>query len=342
MGNFLDKPITDKETTEGGAHGLDWGCSAMQGWRIEMEDSHITETDVPGRPGTSMFCVFDGHGGSLVAKEAAINLLPVVCNTDKFKHGNKSAETLSSALYDGLLELDEQLRVKTGDGDHSGATAITSFITPTHIVIGNAGDSRAVVARGDGVLFGSADHKPNNPEEKGRVEAAGGYIEMGRVCGNLAVSRALGDFQYKDKPDMKAEQQKITAAADMTVIKREDDDDFLLLACDGIFDVMTNEQVREFIVSHLKGGYKPPQICERLCDCCLDKGSKDNMSAIIILFPNHTKVEPGYVVPSIGPDEEELKRMRESEERDLELQRRLFKLVQGEGTAPASDSSSGP
>ena len=70
----------------------------MQGWRIEMEDSHITETDVPGRPGSSMFCVFDGHGGSLVAKEAAKQLLHKVVRTDKFKHGNKSAETLAAAL----------------------------------------------------------------------------------------------------------------------------------------------------------------------------------------------------------------------------------------------------
>lgn len=308
MGSFLDKPITEKETIEGSAHGLHWGCSAMQGWRIEMEDSHICETNVPGRPGSSFFCVFDGHGGSMVAKEASARLLGKVSKTDKFRHGNKSAETLSSALYDGLIALDAELReipqLKSGE-DHSGATAITSFITPTHIVIGNAGDSRAVLCRNGGVHFGTQDHKPTSAEERSRVEKAGGFIEMGRVCGNLAVSRALGDFQYKDKPDLPPEAQKITCAADMTVMERSKEDNFLILCCDGIFDVMTNEQVFEFVENHLKGGFKPPEICERLCDHCLYKNSKDNMSVLLVLFPQHTKPEPGFVVPPLAPSEEE-------------------------------------
>lgn len=142
---------------------------------LRAQDSHICETDVPGRPGSSMFCVFDGHGGSLVAKEAAERLLTVVTKTDAYRHGNKSADTLARALYDGLLQLDEDLRMipqlKSGV-DHSGATAITSFITPTHIIIGNAGDSRAVMCRGEGVHFGTKDHKPTNVEERSRVEVS--------------------------------------------------------------------------------------------------------------------------------------------------------------------------
>eukprot|EP00035_Acanthoeca_spectabilis_P019971 m.430505 g.430505 ORF g.430505 m.430505 type:complete len:351 (+) comp17177_c0_seq1:3315-4367(+) len=342
MGSFLDKPVTEKETIEGSAHGLHWGCSAMQGWRIEMEDSHICETDVPGRPGSSMFCVFDGHGGSLVAKEAAERLLTVVTKTDAYRHGNKSADTLARALYDGLLQLDEDLRMipqlKSGV-DHSGATAITSFITPTHIIIGNAGDSRAVMCRGEGVHFGTKDHKPTNVEERSRVEKAGGFIEMGRVCGNLAVSRALGDFQYKDKPDLPAKDQKITCAADMTVIERDVSDDFLVLCCDGIYDVMTNEQVHEFIVNHLKGGFKAPEICERLCDHCLMKNSKDNMSVVLVLFPNHTKHEPGFVVPSLAPDEEEQQKLQDVAAQEADISRRLSQLV---NTAGAADGAPAP
>lgn len=62
--------------------------------------------------------------------------------------------------------------------------------------------------------------------------------------------------RYKDKPDLPAKDQKITCAADMTVIERDVSDDFLVLCCDGIYDVMTNEQVHEFIVNHLK--VRPP------------------------------------------------------------------------------------
>lgn len=124
---------------------------------------------------------------------------------------------------------------------------------------------------------------------------------MGRVCGNLAVSRALGDFQYKDRTDLPAEAQKITAAPDMTVITRAHEDEFLILCCDGIWDVMTNEQVRDFVIDHLKGGFKAPEICERLMDECLYKNSKDNMSVLLVLFTNAPKAVPGHKVMFWNP-----------------------------------------
>lgn len=314
MGAFLDKPITEKETITGRGNGLEWGCSCMQGWRVEMEDAHTCETNVPARPGTSFFAVFDGHGGSFVSKVAARDLLPCVQDTAAYKTGDKSAETLKQALYDGILQLDADIReteeVKDGE-DISGSTAVMSFITPTHFVIANTGDSRAVLVRGGKVEFGTVDHKPSDPGERSRVEDAGGFVEMGRVCGNLAVSRALGDFQYKDNPDMPAQQQKITAAADMTVLTRSQDDECLILCCDGIWDVMTNEQVHEFVSAHLKGGYKVGEICERLMDDCLMKNSKDNMSVLIVLFAGAPKEQAGFVVPPLGPDETDAERIRE-------------------------------
>ena len=136
--------------------------------------------------------------------------------------------------------------------DHSGSTAITSFVTPTHIILGNTGDSRAVLCRGGKAHFGTIDHKPTDARETTRVQAAGGFIEMGRVNANLAVSRALGDYQYKDRADLPQEAQKITAAADMTVIERAPEDEFLLLCCDGIWDVMSNEEAVDFVTAQLK------------------------------------------------------------------------------------------
>ena len=78
-------------------------------------------------------------------------------------------------------------------------------------------------------------------------QKAGGFVEMGRVCGNLAVSRALGDYEYKDRPDLGPEDQKIGANADMKVLPRMDKDNFFVMACDGIWDVMSNEQIRVFV-----------------------------------------------------------------------------------------------
>jgi protein phosphatase 1B len=217
-------------------------------------------------------------------------------------------------------------RLASGE-DHSGSTCIASFITPTHIIIANCGDSRAVLARGGAVFFGSEDHKPTDPGETARVQNAGGFIEMGRVCGNLAVSRSLGDFQYKDQPQLPPEQQKISAASDMTVIPRAANDNFLLLCCDGIWDVMSNEQAVHFVTDHLKAGIPPPDICERLLDHCLMKNSKDNMSAAVILLPGAPKPVPGFAVPDIGLDPEDEERVRVESQDAQALARRLSTIM---------------
>jgi len=315
MGSFLDKPITEKETLDGAGNNLTWGCSAMQGWRVEMEDAHTSEASISAQPDVGFFAVYDGHGGKTVSTLSAVQLLPTILQGSIYQSGDKGSECLSKALYQGLVDQDvlmlkENERLASGE-DHSGSTCIASFITPTDIIIANCGDSRAVLARNGDAFFGTDDHKPTNAIETKRVQEAGGFIEMGRVCGNLAVSRSLGDFQYKDRPDLKPHQQKISACSDMEVIKRvhgKGGDQFLLLCCDGIWDVMSNEQAVLFVVEHLKAGIPVPKICERMLDHCLMKNSKDNMSVLIVLFPDApTRVE-GYSVPEIqlaGPEDEE-------------------------------------
>ena len=79
-------------------------------------------------------------------------------------------------------------------GAFVGCTATVILITKTHIFCANSGDSRTVLARSQGCLPLSEDHKPDNEIEKARIEAAGGFVAENRVNGNLALSRALGDF----------------------------------------------------------------------------------------------------------------------------------------------------
>lgn len=85
----------------------------------------------------------------------------------------------------------------------TGATACVVFIGKNEIVCSNAGDSRAVLAKGDvsphTVEELSYDHKPQNDNELRRIENSGHFVEDDRVDGNLALSRAIGDYQYKDK-----------------------------------------------------------------------------------------------------------------------------------------------
>ena len=158
--------------------------------------------------------------------------------------------------------------------DRSGSTCVSLFLTETHIVFANVGDSRAFLTSASTVRFATEDHKPTNPEENRRICAADGFVEMGRVCGNLAVSRALGDYMYKDVPRLSAEEQKVSADADVTVLERSPRDEFVVLACDGIFDVMTSQEVSTFVTQCIEASLTLEATCEHLLDNCLNLGSK--------------------------------------------------------------------
>lgn len=112
-----------------------------------------------------------------------------------------------------------------------------------------------------------------------------------RVCGGVAVSRSFGDFWFKRNGDFPAHEQQVTAEPYIHIHKRNaGQDEFLVLACDGIFDVLSNEQVRQFVVDQLKIGVKCAHtICELMMEDCLKRGSRDNMSVTLVLFDGAKK-----------------------------------------------------
>lgn len=118
--------------------------------------------------------------------------------------------------------------------------------------IANAGDSRCVLGRGGKALPLSFDHKPDNDEEKRRIEKAGSTIIEGRVDGNLNLSRSLGDLKYKVKKTLTPEEQPITANPDIEVVDILPEDDFIIMGCDGIWETKTNEEMVEYIYDRLK------------------------------------------------------------------------------------------
>jgi len=124
----------------------------------------------------------------------------------------------------------------------AGCTAVVAIITKTHIYCANSGDSRCVLGRAFTTHELSDDHKPDNIEERERIEAAGGFVEEGRVRGILSLSRALGDLEYKQSGHLPVEKQMITCVPDRDSVERKNDDQFLILACDGIWDCLTSQE----------------------------------------------------------------------------------------------------
>mmetsp|Transcript_10566 Transcript_10566/g.17275 ORF Transcript_10566/g.17275 Transcript_10566/m.17275 type:complete len:418 (-) Transcript_10566:30-1283(-) len=190
-----------------------------------------------------------------------------------------------------------------GPASSVGCTAVCVVLTPLHIICANAGDSRAVLCRSGASKALSVDHKPNMPSERARIEAAGGTIETqqapngGRVQfrvrpGGLSLSRAIGDLQGKTREDLQPEQQVISAAPDVVVEARSaGDDEFIVIACDGIWDVKSNSEVCDFVRRRLMRGVPITAIIEDLMDACMCKDPKatcgiggDNMTCVIVLL----------------------------------------------------------
>jgi len=134
----------------------------------------------------------------------------------------------------------------------------------------------------------SYDHKPQNESEKQRIQAAGGFVDFGRVNGNLALSRAIGDFEFKKSADLPPESQIVTAFPDVQLHELSDDDEFLVVACDGIWDCQSSQAVVEFVRRGIVAKQELTSIAENLMDNCLASNSEtggvgcDNMTVIIV------------------------------------------------------------
>lgn len=272
----------------------------MQGWRIEMEDAHCAVTGLSGNLSKwSFFAVFDGHAGARISAYCAEQLLNAIVETEDFRKLDPETapplEDVKRGIIDGFLSLDAKMRripeVEIGE-DKSGSTAVCVLISPSHIYFANCGDSRGILIRGDHVALATKDHKPINPEEKARIQNAGGSVMIQRVNGSLAVSRSLGDFDYKNVEGRLPTEQLVSPEPEIFVIDRDfAADQYAVLACDGIWDVMTNEDLCSFLLHRTRVSDNLSHVCNEIVDTCLHKGSRDNMSVIIIAFDNAPKVD---------------------------------------------------
>lgn len=199
-------------------------------------------------------------------------------------------EDYAEALKKGFLSTDRAILAdRRFNEDPSGCTATVNLITGDgRIFCANAGDSRTVLGIKGSAKPLSFDHKPQNAEEKARICAAGGFVDFGRVNGNLALSRAIGDFEFKKNKDLPAEKQIVTADPDVTEHQITQDDEFLVVACDGIWDCKSSQAVVEFVRRGIVAGQELHQICENMMDNCLASSSDgggigcDNMTIMIV------------------------------------------------------------
>lgn len=201
------------------------GVYSIQGQRGHMEDSYYANIDLP------YFGVFDGHGGSRCSEFITTQLY-----THIVKHN--IYDGCESAIVQGFRQTDyDWLQLATHNSYDDGSTAICGIICNNILYVASCGDSRAVLCSNGRAIDMSVDHKPSRTDEKQRIESLGGrIIHYGtwRVEGVLAVTRSFGDRRLK---------KYVTAEPEIHTHQLTQNDDWLILATDGVWDVLSSQNV---------------------------------------------------------------------------------------------------
>ncbi|KAL3807557.1 hypothetical protein ACHAXA_001141 [Cyclostephanos tholiformis] len=209
------------------------------------------------------------------------------------------------------------------DDEDAGTTAVVVMTTPMWILCANAGDLHGVYSQSSHRAVPlSYDHKPNDEDEERRIREAGGDVSGGRVEGDLAVSHGLGNYRFKDLdvvatgsrgetggatrrgnnavsggdgdgnnvPMLRPSEQKVSPVPDIIIQNRDpDEDEFIVIACDGIWDVQTNQECVKMVADIFAEG-------ERDLGLVCEEGSKDNMTGTVIKIPKQTIGKGGGVL----------------------------------------------
>ncbi|KAI7734533.1 hypothetical protein M8C21_025061 [Ambrosia artemisiifolia] len=284
-----------------------FGVTTVCGRRRDMEDAVAVKPLFSND--MNFYGVYDGHGCSHVAMKCKDRMHEIVkgeVETGGESINWKDTMTVSFSRMDkdvtdwseGSSISNCRCELQTPQCDAVGSTAVVAVVTPDQIIVSNCGDSRAVLCRNGVAIPLSIDHKPDRPDELARIEAAGGrviYWDGARVLGVLAMSRAIGDNYLKPY---------VIPDPEVTITERTAEDECLILASDGLWDVVSNDvacSVARMCLtsqkppSHLRAAGKDVSIAggESSDKACLDasilltklalaRQTSDNVSVVVV------------------------------------------------------------
>jgi serine/threonine protein phosphatase PrpC len=255
------------------------GSASEMGRRDYNEDEILMRpkfAQPPLQGPLSFFALFDGHGGRKAAEYARDHLLDNL----KFSiwQGLAPEDAFRFAYQRTEFDFFESSPVE----ETSGTTAVSILLEhgSGRYWCANAGDSRAVLCRAGGKAIPlSNDHRVNNPKEVQRIEELGGFIKNRRAMGRLECFRTIGDADV-DSRIVTSEPEVISGVL-------EDEDECFLIGCDGLFDVLSNEEAAMFVQEHRGKGMGAKETAQRLVEHAIHTlGSRDNVTAILVFINN--------------------------------------------------------
>jgi len=245
------------------------------GRRKSMEDEMVICGQFRGRKNEDLFGVFDGHNGSTMATFVGKTLPTVLASI--LPKQNDPGQALNAAF----LEVNRQAKAKKILG---GSTGCAVLFVNNMAYIANAGDCRAVLHLNGEAKAITKDHKPEDADEEKRIRKLGGEVVttvgrdgkiIGRVNGILGVSRAFGDFELEPYITCQPDIYEFEYTSD------DSDDDFLIIACDGVWDVMSSEEATRIALPFIKD-HKLEAASRRIRDVAFARTSLDNISVMVI------------------------------------------------------------
>lgn len=259
------------------------GSCAERGPKQYMEDEHVcidnihehleASDDFPS-PG-AFYGVFDGHGGTDAACFVRNNILKYIVEDPHFP------VCVEKAVKSAFVKADYAFSDVTSLDISSGTTALTALIFGRTMLIANAGDCRAVLGKRGRAVELSKDHKPNCSSERMRIERLGGVVYDGYLNGQLSVARALGDWHMKGP---KGSSFPLSAEPELQETILTEDDEFLLMACDGLWDVMSSQCAVTIARRELMLHNDPERCSRELVREALKRNTCDNLTVIVVCF----------------------------------------------------------
>ncbi|KAE9009599.1 hypothetical protein PF011_g10206 [Phytophthora fragariae] len=223
---------------------------------------------------TQFFGVYDGHGGARASSLLAL-LFPVyILAAPEYR------TDLAAACHSASMAINQEILKRENSGQcEGGSTAVTLLIRGNRVILSNTGDCRAImVAKRDKaaqVTQLTTDHKASNEQEKQRIEEHGGmvlYVKgVARVNGRLAVARAFGDAELS---------QLVIADPEVTIHEMHREDEYIVMASDGLWDVLTNEQVATCIRNN--PWLNVQEMANMLTERAVELGTMDNVTVMVV------------------------------------------------------------
>ena len=246
-------------------------CEMNAVHRSAMEDEHrVVDSFLPTDSRSGFFAVYDGHGGRGVVDYLKTGLERNIRTELEYERDVRGVEEcLTSAFLISDIETSRENLLL------SGSTAATCVVLTENndrmLYSANVGDTRAILSRDGTAIRITFDHKANEQAEIKRIEAAGGFVRGKRVLGVLTVTRSFGDHTMKNL---------VLARPFTSAYRLTPEDDILLIACDGVWDVFSDQEAIDFVRTALAQGME--NVANALVKQCLERGTTDNVTVLVI------------------------------------------------------------